>query len=155
LTFDGLVTIDSGAFELRQQGGELVSLNVAASVSNGRTEAVLTFSGPSITGGSLADGNYTLIVHGDRVRDADGNQLDLDGDGMAGGDRSDSFFRFFGDSNGDRDVDLDDAARFLSSFGSGLGDPNFLAYMDFNGDARVDIVDALAFADRFGRHLNP
>jgi hypothetical protein len=147
-TFDGLVTIYSGAFELRQQGGGMVDLNVATSVSNGRTVAVLTFSGPEITGGSLVDGNYTLTIHGDRIRDVDGRQLDLDGDGVAGGDRSDSFFRFFGDSDGDRDVDLDDAARFLSTFGSGLGDPTFLPYMDFDGDGRINVRDALAFADR-------
>ena len=85
--------------------------------SNGRTVAVLTFTGPGIIGGSLADGNYALTIRGDRVRDLLGQELDGDGDGTAGGDRADGFPRLFGDSDGDRDVDLQDLGRFLSTFG--------------------------------------
>ena len=78
------MTLDPGAFELRRQDGSLVELNVAASVVNGRTVAVLTFAGPDIVGGSLADGNYTLTIRGDRVHDAVGRELDGDGDGIGG-----------------------------------------------------------------------
>jgi hypothetical protein len=45
-------------------------------------------------------GNYTLTLR-DRVYDSQKRAaLDGDGDGQAGGDR-DTFFRFYGDSDGD------------------------------------------------------
>src|SRR5262249_53721609 len=48
VTFSGEVTLDAGAFRLRRQDGDLVGLNVAASVLGGRTVAVLTFTGANI-----------------------------------------------------------------------------------------------------------
>jgi hypothetical protein len=155
VTFDRVVTIDPGAFELRRQDGSSVGLNVATSVAGGRTVAVLTFTGPDVVGGSLADGNYALTVRGELVHDRFGRSLDGDGDGTPGGDRSDAFFRLYGDSDGDRDVDLLDLGRFLSTFGRRRGDPRYLAYLDFNDDGRVGLLDLFAFADRLGTHLNP
>jgi hypothetical protein len=155
VTIDGSVTIDDGAFELSRQDGRRVELNVATSMVNGQTVAVLTFAGPDGIAGSLADGNYTLTVHSDLVHDAYGRSLDGDGDGAAGGDRSDSIFRLYGDSDGDRDVDLCDLGRFLSTFGRRPGDPHYLWYFDVNGDERVGVIDLVGFARRLGTHLNP
>jgi hypothetical protein len=121
----------------------------------GRTVAVLTFSGSNIIGGSLADGNYMLTIRGDHIRDEVGREVDGDGDGNGGGDRGDGFHRLFGDSDGDRDVDVADLGRFLSTFGRRAGDPGYLSYFDFNGDDRVGVIDLLAFARRFGTHLDP
>ena len=82
-------------------------------------------------------------------------QHQFDGaDGVAGGDRSDSFFRLYGDSDGDRDVDLHDLGRFLATLGSRPGDPHYLAYLDFNGDDRIGLIDLVAFAHRLGTQLN-
>jgi hypothetical protein len=100
VTFDRLVTVDPGAFELRQQGGSLVELSVGTSIVNGRTVAAIAFAGPDIVGGSLADGNYTLSIRSDLVHDAFGRSLDGDANGAAGGDHTDAFFRL-GDSDGD------------------------------------------------------
>ncbi len=61
-----------------------VGLNVAASVVGGRTVAVLTFTGTDIIGGSLADGNYTLTIRGDRIHDELGRELDGDGERHGG-----------------------------------------------------------------------
>jgi hypothetical protein len=155
VTFDGPVTIDAGAFELRRQDGSLVDLSVATSVLNGETIALLTFTGSDIIGGSLADGNYALTVRGDLVHDRFGRALDGDGDGAAGGDDSESLFRLYGDSDGDRDVDLHDLGRFLSTLGRNSSDPKYLAYFDVNGDDRVGVVDLIAFARRIGTVLNP
>jgi hypothetical protein len=153
VTFDREVTFDSGAFEVYKQDGTRVGLNVTTSVVDGRTVAVLTFSGPGVIGGSLADGNYSLVIHGDRVRDTVGRELDGDGDGNGGGDRRDSFHRLFGDSDGDRDVDWHDLGLFLSTFGRRPGETNYLWYMDVNGDDRVGLVDLWAFVSRIGTHL--
>jgi uncharacterized protein (TIGR03118 family) len=155
VTFDGPVTVNPGAFELSRQDGSLVGLTVATSSLNGRAVAVLSFTGPGIVGGSLADGNYALTIRGDRVHDAIGRSLDGDGDGSAGGDRSDAFFRLYGDSDGDLDADLRDLGRFLNTVGRRPGDPHYLAYFDVNGDGRVGVFDLVAFSRRLGTHLDP
>lgn len=154
VTFDGPTTVDPGAFELAGPDGP-VTLNVALSVVDGRTMAVLTFTGPGVIGGSLADGNYTLTVNAYLVHDRWGRELDGDADGAAGGDRADGFHRLFGDSDGDRDADLRDLGRFLSTLGRRSGDPGYLWYFDVDGDNRVGLVDLVAFARRLGSHLDP
>jgi hypothetical protein len=63
------------------------------------------------------------------------------------------FFRLFGDTDGDRDVDLRDLAQFLSTFGRRVGDAGYLAYLDYNGDGLVGVVDLVAFTRRLGRRL--
>lgn len=153
VTFDRLVTVDPGAFELRQQGGSLVELSVGTSIVNGRTVAAIAFAGPDIVGGSLADGNYTLSIRSDLVHDAFGRSLDGDANGAAGGDHTDAFFRLYGDSDGDRDVDLRDLVRFLGTLGRQEGDPRYAWYSDVNSDGRVDVIDVIAFARRLGSRL--
>jgi surface-anchored protein len=146
VNFSDTVTFDDGAFEVRNQAGNLVGVNVAASVDDGKTVAVLTFSGPDIVAGSLADGNYTLTVHADKVHDALGHDID--------GDYSLAFYRLFGDSAGRRLVDDDDYALFQSTLGLSAGDPGFLAFFDYNGDGTIDDIDLGAFRDRLGTHLD-
>jgi hypothetical protein len=153
VTFDGPVMLDAGAFELRRDDDSLVELSVAASLVDGRTVAVLTFAGPDVIGGSLADGNYSLTIRGDLVHNAYGRALDGDADGTAGGDAAEAFFRLYGDSDGDRDVDLHDLGEFLGTLGRRRGDSRYLEYLDFNDDARVGLVDLLAFARRLGTKL--
>jgi endonuclease/exonuclease/phosphatase family metal-dependent hydrolase len=151
--FNEGVTLDTGAIEVRRQGGGSFTTHVVTQVLGGKTVAVVTFSGRDVVGGSLADGRYQLILHADRVRDSHGNSLDGDADGTAGGDRTHAFHRLFGDSDGDRDVDARDLFRFVSSFGRQAGDMNYLAYFDVNGDDRVGVIDLVAFARRLGTRL--
>ncbi len=152
ITFDRVVTFDLDAFGLERNGGSEVSLNVATSVVGGRTVAVLTFSGSDIIGGSLADGNYTLTIRGDHIRDLVGRELDGDRDGNGGGERVDAFFRLFGDSDGDRDVDWLDRDLFRSAFGTSAADSAYLWFFDFDGDGDVDGHDNGQFNRRFGQH---
>jgi hypothetical protein len=137
------VTIDPGAFRLHSQNGAEVGLNVAASVRGGRTIAIVTFTGTDVIGGSLADGNYTLVIRGDHIRDEFGREVD--------GDRVDAFFRLFGDSEGDGDADWLDRDLFQSAFGCGIGDAGYLWYLDFDGDGDVDGYDNGLFNRRFGQ----
>ncbi len=152
LDTDGPVTLDPGAFNLSRQDGSTVELTVAVSLVNGQTVAVLTFTGPDIIGGSLADGSYTLTVRADRVHDRWGRELDGDGDGSAGGNRVDAFHRLFGDSDGDGDVDRQDRDLFRSAFKTSAADAGYLWYFDFDGDADVDGRDTGQFNRRFGRY---
>jgi uncharacterized delta-60 repeat protein len=146
VTFDSLVSIDPGAFELLRQGTNApIGVVVALREENARTAAVLTFGGNGITGGSLFDGRYTLLIRGDRIRSASGQSLDGDGDGIAGGNRRDEFFRRFGDSDGDGDLDRFDAQRFQSTFRRRRGDSRYLWYLDIEDDGKVSLIDLLAF----------
>jgi hypothetical protein len=142
VTFNGVVTLDAGAFELLRQGGGAVSLSVTTSVVNGKTVAVISFSGTGIIGGSLADGQYTLITHGDHVHDGQGQTM--------AGDRQDSFFRLFGDSNGKGYVDNHDLFLFRSAFGRHVGEAGYLWYFDYNDDGVVDDADLEQFFLRYG-----
>ncbi|MEM6470045.1 MAG: choice-of-anchor Q domain-containing protein, partial [Planctomycetota bacterium] len=108
VNFDSDVIIDSGAFVLTTKSGTNIPLNAPAiSLVDGKTQALLTFAaGANVdASGSLIDGNYRLNVLSDKIRDRAGNAFDGDRDGTAGGDVVDSFFRLYGDSDGDRDVD--------------------------------------------------
>src|SRR5215472_368777 len=118
----------------------------------GKTVAVLTFAGAEFVGGSLADGSYTLTVLADHAHDRWGRELDGDGDGSAGGDRVDGFFRLFGDSDGDRDVDWLDRDLFRSAFGKHASEAGYLWYFDFDGDGDVDGLDNGEFNRRFGQY---
>jgi len=155
VTFSAVVHLDPGVFELVRQGGGVFDVRVSQAVVDGHSVDTLTFVGAGIIGGSLADGNYTLTVRGDQVHDRWGRELDGDGNGLPGGDRVDAFFRLFGDSDGDGDVDGLDRDRFRSAFHTTAGEPGYLWYFDFDGDGDVDGRDHRQFSRRFGTHLNP
>jgi hypothetical protein len=155
VTFSTVVHLDPGAFALVGQDGGVIQLEVTQAVVDGHSVDTLTFVGAGILGGSLADGRYTLTIHGGLVHDGFGQALDGAGTGVAGSDGTDAFFRLFGDSAGDGDVDMLDLGRFLSTLGRRRGDAHFLGYLDFDGDGRVGPLDLFAFAGRLGTHLNP
>jgi hypothetical protein len=147
VAFNGLVTIGKNAFELRKIGSNrAVELKVVTSTEEGHTVARLTFRGGRDTiGGSLRDGTYQLTIRADKIKDAHGNLLDGDGDGDAGGNYVDEFFRRFGDTDGDGDVDLLDAEVFASTFGKRQRDAGYLWYLDFNANGRVWKEDLALF----------
>jgi len=143
--FDMVVTIDPGAFTVeRREDHSVIGVVVSTAEVSGKTVATLTFSGPDIVGGSLADGNYELKIASDKVH---ANGLDLDGDnnGTAGGEFTpfgaaevDNFFRFFGDQDGDRDCDATDYRAFLAARGKTSGQAGYLAYFDYDADNDID-----------------
>jgi hypothetical protein len=155
ITFSEVVAVDAGAIEVLRQGPGSFTTHVATQVLSGKTVAVVTFSGRDVVGGSLADGRYQLILHAEKIRDGHANSLDGDGNGNAGGDRTEAFFRLYGDSDGDGDVDRLDLGCFLSTLGRRQGNSGYLDYMDFNGDDRVAAIDLLAFAFQLGKNVNP
>ena len=79
--------------------------------------------------------------------------LGLAGDWVHGENAADHFFRFYGDSDGDRDVDGQDYGRFGLAFlqsAPGAYNPDF----DFDGDGDVDGQDYGRFGLRFSRRLD-
>jgi hypothetical protein len=150
VTFSAVVHLDPGAFELVRQEGGAIQLTVAQAVMDGHSVDTLTFVGAAIIGGSLADGHYTLTIHGGLVHDQFGNALDGAGTGEAASDRVDTFFRLFGDADGDDHVGWDDLSSFVSTFGKHAGDPGYLWYFDYDSDGRVDGSDLVQLLRRLG-----
>ena len=161
VSFSDLAIVDAGAFELIQRGtASAVDVLFGIDDVGGKTIATLTFTGALTEYGSLLDGNYQLTVRGDRIHDREtGADLDGDGDGLVGGNHefgeaaADAFFRFFGDQDGDRDVDNQDFLKFRQSFRQTEPDPAYLWYFDFDQDGDVDNLDFLKFRSRFRQEL--
>ncbi|MCG8652558.1 MAG: PKD domain-containing protein, partial [Pirellulales bacterium] len=152
--FDSLVTIDAGAFVLTDEDGNPVDVNVENLVVDGKTQAVLTFSGSHVdSSGSLIDGNYILTVVDTSIYAPTGTVLDGDQDGEAGGHMVDEFFRFFGDGDGDRDVDVSDLAQFLHTYRKSSADDEFSAVFDFDNDGDVDVGDLSVFLQNYRSSL--
>ncbi len=110
---------------------------------------------PSLAGGSLADENYRLTVLDSHVRDTAGNPLDGDKDGESGGSAVSEFYRLFGDTDGDRDVDGQDYGRFAQTFLKTLSQQAFRSDLDDDNDGDVDGQDFGQFRRRFQKRLEP
>jgi Lysyl oxidase/Dockerin type I domain/Bacterial Ig-like domain len=142
VTFDMLVNFvgnPSNAFQLTGPNGP-VAVTVDTSMSPPtQTVAKLTFSGAGTEFGSVSDGNYTLQVVAANVQ-AGGVNMAANG--------SLSFFRFFGDVNGDRHIDIADFGIFSSTFNLSTGQTGFIAAFDYNNDGHIDILDFGQFSVR-------
>jgi probable HAF family extracellular repeat protein len=122
-----------------------VGFTATASIIGGVTIVTLNgFTGSATQFGSLADGRYTLTALASQIS-AGGQQMTSD---YTFGDAQ-GLYRFFGDIDGDRHVDIADFAIFSNSFNSSTGQQNYLAYLDFNGDGHIDIADFGQFSIRF------
>jgi hypothetical protein len=149
VTFDTIVNFESTvgqAFTLIRNGGKPVSFKASASNATGVTVVTLNnFTGSSTQFGSLADGRYTLTALSSHITDNQGQALDGDADGTPGGNfifgDAQGLFRFFGDINGDRNVDIADFGMFSSTYGLNSGQTEFIGAFDFNGDGVIDIAD--------------
>ena len=159
VSFDEIVTLSTGAFTLTQRGtsGGPVGLDTP-NISNvtGKSVVTLTFSGDFVTAGSLDDGNYELTINGAAISStASGQLLDANKDGSEGGIRTDGdqeedkFFRFYGDFDGDRDVDGIDFGQFRTTFFKSSNSPDFIASFDYDSDGDVDGIDFGQFRQRF------
>ncbi|MCS7466898.1 hypothetical protein NZK35_09600 [Stieleria sp. ICT_E10.1] len=160
VVFDRVVEIDDSQtvpFEVvNVDSGDSVGLAYTISQSDGKTIVDLTFlPGPSVNAaGGLIDGNYQLRVLS-RYVVGDGLIMDGDADGASGDDyvfgsqAADAFFRFFGDTDGDRDVDGQDYGRFGLTFLKRSGETGFNAELDFDSDGDVDGQDYGVFGLNF------
>jgi ELWxxDGT repeat protein len=149
VTFAGTV---ASAFTLTRNGGGAVNFGATASVIGGVTVVTLTgFTGSEAQLGSLKDGRYTLTALASQITAGgvalDGNSDGTPGDNFTFGDQQ-GLFRFFGDINGDRHVDIADFGLLSSTFNLHTGQTGYLAAFDFNGDGVIDIADFGQFSIR-------
>lgn len=119
-----------------------VSFAANATIIGGVTVVTLnTFDGSATNFGSLADGRYMLTALAAQIR-AGGQQMTSN---YTFGDAQ-GLFRFFGDINGDRHVNIADYGLFSLSY---LNPGNYVAGFDFNGDGRINIYDLGMFSLRY------
>lgn len=148
VTFDGQADVDATAFEiLNRADGSPIAFSASVGTVNEKTVATLTFgAGPNVvtraTGNSLIDGNFQLNVLAGQI-------VGMETDHQFGASEADSFFRLFGDSDGDRDVDGQDYGRFGLTFLKQSTDVSFNADLDHDGDNDVDGQDYGNFGLRF------
>ncbi|MEO1525012.1 MAG: lamin tail domain-containing protein [Planctomycetota bacterium] len=161
IAFDQPVLAGPDAFAVRNRdiagsAGE-VDVSVTLETIDNRTEATLEFGGPNTDAvGSLLDGNYVFTIDALDVRAAfggvrlDGNQDGSPGDDFVlGANDADRFFRFFGDRDGDRDVDGQDYGRFASGFLSSTGQADYDPFLDSDMDGDIDGQDYGRFSGNF------
>lgn len=151
LTFQGNVTtLPPSAFNLeRTEDSQTFPVIVGApDFSGGITTVVLTFGGPNLNGTSLPDGRYELTIDGSQILDDAGNPVDAANNGSAGSTGIVDFHRFFGDSNGDAQVDARDYLAFRIAYLSGDATGANSIY-DFNGDGLFTILDLQMFTANF------
>jgi hypothetical protein len=61
-----------------------------------------------------------------------------------------SFYRLYGDGNGDGDVDSADVALFRTTLGKSAGDAGYVSYFDFDGNGKIDSADLQQLRSRLG-----
>lgn len=144
-TFDMPVSLDPGAFLVIRSNGSIPTLTQDVTNTNGQTIVKLTFSGARTELGSLADGHWTLRVRHGRVHRVDDRATILSADSVL------HFHRYFGDSDGNRNVDGTDQIAFDNAFGQ--TDALSLARFDFDNNGIVDSGDRAQFSKRFGHHI--
>ncbi len=165
IEFDGLASIDAGAFSVEKvpvagEGLQIVSVATTSFDVAGHTQVLLTFFGNFTVDGSfgLVDGDYRLQIDASKVRKRDSMApLDGDGNGAMGGDflwgdeSSDRFFALFGDINGDGMVGIQDFNTFRSAYGKANGQNGYVAALDFNWNNSNGIDDFNRFRANYGR----
>lgn len=151
VSFDTLIDHQglAGAFHVTNSSTNINvdQLIVTADDSSGKTVVQIGFTGAStvsragtgLSANSLADGNYQLMVDASKTRSIDGTPMTSDH--VWGQQNADAFFRLFGDSDGDRDVDGQDYGRFGESFLRPENDPEFNPLFDNDGDGDIDGLD--------------
>ncbi|MEO1526972.1 MAG: GEVED domain-containing protein [Planctomycetota bacterium] len=154
VVFDRVVNAPEAAFGLTQRETEstVTGLQFATRIESQRSIVRITFSADPMvlerpTGNSLVDGNYELSIDGAQVLGT-ANNTPMSGDVVFGDEAADGFFRWFGDSDGDRDVDGQDLGRLSLTFFLTDADAAFNADFDRDGDGDVDGQDYGAFSTR-------
>ncbi len=157
IRFDGDVTIEPGAISVIQRSTateetfEPVTVTVNESTDNGQTVATVLFDTHlRNSDGALEDGNYQLTLAG-HLLTRDG--IPMGEDYTFGDQEAHGLFTFYGDADGDRDVDVINLLTFRRTYGSGEGDADFDWTMDHDASGFVNVIDLLQFRRNYGETI--
>jgi hypothetical protein len=148
VTFSRAVVYPINGITLTQRsttGGAPTSIYYTLSSTDGKTWT-LTFPYDGYVGNSLPDGSYDLNVNGAAIVDDNGAVLN-------GVNQTFSFYRLYGDFNGDGVVNGSDFGLLAGNFGKAVGaaqTPGTLWYLSYDGSGVVNGADFGQFAARFG-----
>jgi len=151
VTFSAPVTLAAGAITLKTQGGTAIPIQWSPA-TGASASYVVTWSGSQFIGGSLANGQYVLTVNHAGVSSSGGAMT---------ADQSYSFFRLFGDYNGDGSVNNADYTIFKKAYGAAVGSATYNTYWYFdyyfdnylNPGATINASDLTEFLDDYGTSI--
>ena len=116
--------------------------------SEGVTHVRFSFEGPlTRAGNALVDGEYQLKLNGLGYFDSSSR---LAGTDFEAGGASSSLFALFGDSDGNRFVNVFDVLRFRNTWLLSESDAGYADEFDFNDDGMINIFDLLPFRNNYG-----
>ena len=149
VTFNAPVTLSAEAITLTDQTTG-TAVPIQWSTVDGITY-VVTWSS-QFTGGSLSNGQYVLTVNHTLVSSTGGSMT---------ADQSYSFFRLFGDYNGDGIVNNADYMMFKKAYTSAVGSATYNTYWYFdyyfdnylNTGATINSSDLAEFLDDYGTSM--
>ena len=156
VVIDSPVNTPETAFQIRnRESNDLVDFTISSFVNSfDQTWVRFRFlPGPSVDTASngfhsLANGNYQLDIAAQQIT-LISNGVAMQNDYRFGDDANDNFFRFYGDEDGDRDVDGQNYARFGLTFLKRLGQSGYNSEFDHDGDNDVDGQDYARFGQQF------
>lgn len=159
-SFAGVVDFGPNAFEVIQRSDLSGSTNLSVDTSfmrqviDGNTFVTLTFDSLTRNAfGSLVDGNYQLTINASEVT-ASGTGIAMASDYIYGDSADETFYSLYGDTDGNRTVNVFDLLSFRQAYLSTAGDSNFDSALDFGGDGSINVFDLLGFRQRYLRTLS-
>lgn len=142
ITLDGDVEFQPGAFSVVQRSTateetfEPVTINVNGQFDEGQTTVTIQFdSHIRNSENALVDGNYQVTLAADLITL---NRIPMSEDFVFGDEEAEAFFSFYGDSNGDRTVNISDLRAFLKNN----------SFMDYDANGEIDRFDMHQFGTR-------
>lgn len=152
--FDEAVNIGAALELVNVTTGQTIDSSVFAMDYDDESH-IATWTFPGITSATLPEGWYRATLHDDQITDMAGNMIDGDVDGDTGGNHLFTFFRFFGDGDGNQTVDIGDLFRFRSTYQTDDDDPAYNSTYDNDFDGDIDIGDLFRFRSNYQRTTEP
>jgi hypothetical protein len=145
LTFDTPVTLPASAISLTNTSNTFLGTVSVSPTSGLASTFTLTFSGTTVTGGSLPDGIYSLALTSSQILNSLSEPLT--------GYTPQTFHRLFGDVNGDGRVNATDQTAITAAYGYNSSNTNYKYYFDFDTNNAINNTDLIQFRKRLNSAL--
>jgi autotransporter-associated beta strand protein len=112
-------------------------------------------SGPGVEFAGLEDGNYSLQINAGAVQGGGPGGPALTASGSVDPASYNAlFFRYYGDTNGDRAVNNTDFTAMQAAMNSQIGQTKYRAYLDYSNAGYITSADYNQFLRRYKTRLN-